>query len=205
MEVMGHQVNHVSTSASFRLIAECRSHSDNKQDPRHADKARIFYICPEWATSTPRNEGLFKNLCAQGKIGRIVVDEAHQALRAPLQHEQNTLAAQRQHRQAYAWVFQIRRDFPDIPFTLVSASTTERDLRTLTDRFGMTGKCIRVAAPLDRPNLYYRVVHVPKSVRNYRIRVIVSYIKCVIVHPFLLPSLNLFYTGVILETVGWCL
>ena len=88
--------------------------------------------------------------------------------------------------------------------TLVSASVTERDLRTLADRFGMAGQCIRVSAPLDRPNLYYRVVHVPKSVRNYRIRAIESYIKCVIVL-FLYGSVDLLFIGVILVTADWSL
>ncbi|KAG8824057.1 ATP-dependent DNA helicase sgs1 [Serendipita sp. 399] len=69
--------------------------------------------------------------------------------------------ALRKFRECYRHVFQLRQLFPTIPFTLVSASTTQNELEVLTKELKMHGT----------------VIHVPARQSQYRLNFIADYIR----------------------------
>ncbi|KAG8792561.1 ATP-dependent DNA helicase sgs1, partial [Serendipita sp. 398] len=158
-----HELKHSEAEKNGLAI---RSHSRNRQDnlidPSQGQLPKMFYVCPEWLGRDDRKQFLHQ-LCREECIARFVIDEAHMALR--------------KFRVCYRFVFELRKLFPKIPFTLVSASTTQNELKVLTKELGMYRTCLRVLGSLDRPNIHYRVIHVPVGHGHYRDQFIVDYVR----------------------------
>lgn len=143
-----------------------RSHQSQRDErkllPFTIDSPRLFYVCPEWLDNR-RHADFLAILCNEGHVARFVIDEAHTALST--------------FRSAYSSVFRLRTQYPDIPFTLISASTTQEQLLRLTESLDMTGTCLRITNSSNRPNIHYSVIHVPRNEAHFRVRTIAQYME----------------------------
>lgn len=107
---------------------------------------QLLYVTPEMVNH--ENQTMIKNLQrlhGNGKLARIVIDEAH-------------CVSQWGHdfRPDYKAIGGIRRHFPDVPFMALTATATENVKLDVIHNLGMRG-CETFHQSFNRPNLMYEV------------------------------------------------
>ncbi|KAH8834881.1 P-loop containing nucleoside triphosphate hydrolase protein [Flagelloscypha sp. PMI_526] len=135
-------------------------------------KLKLLYVTPEKIYWSVELQHLLHHLHKQGKIARIVYDEAHSSIQ--MTYRSNYLST-------ITW---LRDNFTGVPQTLVTATVTAKDLVRLLDYHGLPKPCPSSNALPDRTvifstdawrsNIAYSTMHI--SEKADKIHRIVRYI-----------------------------
>ncbi|GAA99652.1 hypothetical protein E5Q_06355 [Mixia osmundae IAM 14324] len=129
---------------------------------QRGDDIKLLYVTPEKVVKSRRLVNVLTKLETAGNLARIVIDEAH-------------CASQQGHdfRPDYRQLVMLRKLFPEVPFTLVTATcspTVLKDLLSILELPPVTEPSAANAygtvlfrAPLYRANLHYTVKAKPAS------------------------------------------
>jgi bloom syndrome protein len=106
---------------------------------------QLLYVTPEMLSKSQALEKTFQHLYEQGKLARIVIDEAH-------------CVSQWGHdfRPDYKALGDVRKQYPGVPVMALTATATENVKVDVIHNLGMNG-CDVFAQSFNRPNLTYEV------------------------------------------------
>ena len=113
--------------------------------PKVEQFIQLLYVTPEMLSKSQALEKTFQHLYEQGKLARIVIDEAH-------------CVSQWGHdfRPDYKALGEVRKQYPGVPVMALTATATENVKVDVIHNLGMNG-CDVFAQSFNRPNLTYEV------------------------------------------------
>jgi bloom syndrome protein len=113
--------------------------------PKVEQFIQLLYVTPEMLSKSQALEKAFQHLYEQGKLARIVIDEAH-------------CVSQWGHdfRPDYKALGEVRKQYPGVPVMALTATATENVKVDVIHNLGMNG-CDVFAQSFNRPNLTYEV------------------------------------------------
>jgi len=113
--------------------------------PKVEQFIQLLYVTPEMLSKSQALEKTFQHLYEQGKLARIVIDEAH-------------CVSQWGHdfRPDYKALGDVRKQYPGVPVMALTATATENVKVDVIHNLGMNG-CDVFAQSFNRPNLTYEI------------------------------------------------
>jgi bloom syndrome protein len=113
--------------------------------PKVEQFIQLLYVTPEMLSKSQALEKTFQHLYEQGKLARIVIDEAH-------------CVSQWGHdfRPDYKALGEVRKQYPGVPVMALTATATENVKVDVIHNLGMND-CDVFAQSFNRPNLTYEV------------------------------------------------
>ncbi|KAI0290458.1 P-loop containing nucleoside triphosphate hydrolase protein [Russula brevipes] len=110
-------------------------------------KPNLLYVTPEKLYCNDNMKAILKGLHARQQLARFVIDEAHLI---------NTWG--RDFRSSgYAALFNIRKEYPDIPIVALTATATSEALQDIVTALGLSDYVL-LSQSFNRPNLRYKVI-----------------------------------------------
>jgi len=113
--------------------------------PKVEQFIQLLYVTPEMLSKSQALEKTFQHLYEQGRLARIVIDEAH-------------CVSQWGHdfRPDYKALGEVRKQYPGVPVMALTATATENVKVDVIHNLGMDG-CDVFSQSFNRPNLTYEV------------------------------------------------
>ena len=152
LSLMEDQVNHLKKLHIQAFIINGQTSKEEKDqifsafnDPKADQFVQLLYVTPEMLTKNQRMVGAFVKLHNNGKLARIVIDEAH-------------CVSQWGHdfRPDYKELGEVRRQFPGVPVMALTATATENVKVDVMHNLQIE-RCEVFTQSFNRPNLYYEI------------------------------------------------
>ena len=120
---------------------------------KEVEKVKFIFITPEKFSKSPVTMKLIANLYDKGLISRFVIDEAHCISQWG-----------REFRPDYMNLIQIRKIFPKVPISAITATATDKVRDDIINVLGLRN-CLFFRSSYNRPNLFLEVRE-KKKIRN---------------------------------------
>ncbi|KAH9946390.1 ATP-dependent RNA helicase, partial [Epithele typhae] len=139
---LGVQVEQLSSSLSESERSRVKALLWSRNDK---DLPRLLYVTPEQLQMSGELKSILQRLSERKRLIRFVIDEAH-----------CITDWGRRFRDSYSHLSQLRKEFPNIPITALTATATPEVESDIITRLGLRD-CVRLKLSFNRRNLDYEV------------------------------------------------